>query len=100
VEEIMTRARARFTPEFKEQAVRLVIDSGRPIAQIARELKINEGTLGNWVGRYRDEHPVSEAPLTVSERTRLAALERENRQLRADKEFLGKAAAFFARDHR
>ncbi len=88
----MSRARGRFTAEFKDEAVRLVIDSGRSIAQIARELKISDGTLGNWVGRYRDDHPVSETPLSVSERTRFAALERENRQLRADNEFLGKAA--------
>jgi transposase len=94
------RDRARFSPEFKDEAVRLVIESGRPIAQIARELQINDGTLGNWVARYRDEHPVSEAPLSLSERARLGELERENRQLRLDNEFLGKAAAFFAKDRR
>ena len=94
------RERARFSPEFKDEAVRLVIESGRPIAQIARELQINDGTLGNWVARYRDEHPVSEVPLSLSERARLGELERENRQLRLDNEFLGKAAAFFARDRR
>ena len=94
------RERARFSPEFKDEAVRLVIESGRPIAQIARELQINDGTLGNWVARYRDEQPVSEAPLSLSERARLGELERENRQLRLDNEFLGKAAAFFAKDRR
>jgi transposase len=94
------RERARFSPEFKDEAVRLVIESGRPIAQIARELQINDGTLGNWVARYRDEHPVSEEPLSLSERARLGELERENRQLRLDNEFLGKAAAFFAKDRR
>ncbi len=95
-----SRQRARFTPEFKDEAVRLVIESGRPIAQVARELRINDGTLGNWVAKYRDEHPVAESPLSLSERARLAELERENRQLRLDNEFLGKAAAFFARDRR
>ena len=94
------RERASFSPEFKDEAVRLVIESGRPIAQIARELQINDGTLGNWVARYRDEQPVSEAPLSLSERARLGELERENRQLRLDNEFLGKAAAFFAKDRR
>ena len=94
------RDRARFSPEFKDEAVRLVLESGRPIAQVARELQINDGTLGNWVVRYRDEHPVSESPLTLSERARLQELERENRQLRLDNEFLGKAAAFFAKDRR
>ena len=72
--------------------MRLVIESGRPIAQVARELQINDGTLGNWVARYRDDHPVSETPLTLSERARLSELEREVRQLKLDNEFLGKAA--------
>ena len=63
-------------------------------------MQINDGTLGNWVARYRDEHAVAEMPLLLSERARLAELERENRQLRLDNEFLGKAAAFFARERR
>ena len=96
----MSRERSRFTPEFKDEAVRLVIEGSRPIAQVARQLQINEGTLGNWVARFRDEHPVSETPLNLSERQRLAELEREVRQLRLDNEFLGKAAAFFARERR
>jgi transposase-like protein len=94
------RERSRFSPEFRDEAVRVVIESNRPIAQVARELGISDGTLGNWVGRYRDEHPVAEQPLLLSERARLAELERENRQLRLDNEFLGKAAAFFAKDRR
>ena len=96
----MSSERARYSPEFRDEAVRLVIDSGRPIAQVARELRVKDGTLYNWVAKYRDEHPVSETPLSVSERSRLAELERENRQLRLDNEFLGKAAAFFAKDRR
>ena len=54
----MSRERARFTPEFKEEAVRLVIEGSRPIAQVARQLGINDGTLGNWLAKFRDEHPV------------------------------------------
>ena len=73
----MSAERSRYSPEFKDEAVRFVIESGRPIAQVARELKVHDGTLGNWVARYRDEHPVSESPLTVSERARLAELKRE-----------------------
>jgi len=94
-----SRERSSYTPEFKDEAV-LVLESGRPIAQVARELRIHDGTLGNWVARYRDANPVSESPLSLSERARLAELERENRQLRLDNEFLGKAAAFFAEDRR
>ncbi len=90
----------KFTPEYRREAVLLVIESSRPIAEVARELGINEGTLGNWVNRHRREHPVSEQPLSVSDRARLRELERENRELRMQAEFLKKAAAFFARDQR
>jgi len=78
--------------------VKLVIESGRPIAEVARELGINEGTLGNWANKYRSEHPASEE-LSLPERARLRELERENRELRLQAEFLKKAAAFFASQH-
>lgn len=88
----------KYTPEYRDEAVRLVIDSSpRPIAEIARELGIHEGTLGNWVNKYRAEHPASDE-LDISERARLRELEKENRELRLQTEFLKKAAAFFARE--
>lgn len=74
----------------------MVVDGPRSIAEVARELGINAGTLGNWVAAYRKAHPQDEEPLSVSERARLRELERENRELRMKNEFLGKAAAFFA----
>jgi len=86
--------RAKFTVQFKNEAVRMVIDGSRPIAQVARELGVHAGTLGNWVEQYRESHPVTEEPLTVVERVRLKQLEGENRELRMKNEFLGKAAAF------
>jgi transposase len=92
--------RRKFTPEFKDEAVKLVIDTSRPIAAVAREIGVNEGTLGNWVNRYRVDHADEEPPLTISERARLRELERENRELRMKSEFLGKAAAFFAQEYR
>src|SRR5436305_4982888 len=55
----------------------MVIETSRPIARVAKELGINEGTLGNWVNAYRREHAGEEPPLTVSERARLRELERE-----------------------
>jgi transposase len=96
----MSRQYRKFSPEFKDEAVRLVIDASRPIAQVARELGINEGTLGNWVNLYRKEHAGEEPPLDVSERVRLQEAERELRELRMENEFLKKAAAYFARDPR
>jgi transposase len=88
-----------FSPEYREEAVKMVLESSRPIAQVARELGLNEGTLGNWVNAYRRAHAGEEPPLTVSERARLRELEKENRELKMEREFLGKAAAFFASKH-
>jgi transposase len=96
----MPERRRKFTPEFKDEAVKMVIESSRPIAEVAREIHVNEGTLGNWCAKYRAAHVVEELPLTVSERARLRELEDENRELRMKNEFLGKAAAFFAQEYR
>ena len=78
----------------------MVIESSRAIAEVAREIQVNEGTLGNWVNKYRVEHADEEPPLSVSDRARLRELERENRELRLKAEFLGKTAAFFAQEYR
>lgn len=96
MEEKVRQLRRKFSPEYRDEAVKMVIETSRPIAQVARELGINEGTLGNWVNRYRTEHAGEEPPLQMSERARLRELERENRELRMQAEFLKKAAAFFA----
>jgi len=96
----MLERRRKFTPEFKDEAVKMVIETSRPIAEVAREIHVNEGTLGNWVAMYRAEHVDEEPPLPISDRARLRELERENRELRMKSEFLGKAAAFFAQEYR
>ena len=80
--------------------VKMVLDGSRAIAEVAREIHINEGTLGNWVNKYRVAHADEEPPLSISDRARLRELERENRELRMKTEFLGKAAAFFAQEYR
>lgn len=86
-----------FTPEYRQEAVKMVTETDRSIAAVARDLGINEGTLGNWVNKYRHEHPASEE-LNVSDRARLKELENENRELRMERDFLKKAAAFFAKE--
>ena len=96
----MSQRRRKYSPEYREEAVKMVIDGPRPIAEVARELGIVEGTLGNWVNAYRREHAGEEPPLTVNERARLRELERETRELKMENEFLKKAAAYFAKDHR
>ena len=70
----------------------MVIETSRPIAVVARELGIVEGTLGNWVNMYRREHAGEEPPLSLNERARPRELERETRELKMENEFLKKAA--------
>ena len=96
----MAETRRKFDQDFKEGAVRLVRETGRPIAQVAKDLGINETSLGNWVRAYREEHAEHEPPLQVPERARLRELERLNRELEMENAFLKKAATYFAREHR
>jgi transposase-like protein len=90
----------KFSPEFREEAARMVVDTSRPIADVARELGINETSLGNWVRAYRQKHAGDEPPLQLPERARLRELERRNRELEMENTFLKKAAAYFAREPR
>jgi transposase len=78
----------------------MVVELSRSVAAVARELGLNAQTLRNWVNDYRVAHAENEPPLAVSERARLRELEKEVRELRLEKEFLGKAAAFFASEYR
>jgi transposase len=96
----MPKQRRSFTPEYKEQVARMVVEESRAIPSTAREIGVNEQTLRNWVAEYRKHHAGDEPPLTISERARLRELEKEVRELRLEKEFLGKAAAFFASEYR
>lgn len=89
-----------FSPEFRDEAARMVIETSRSIAEVARELGISETSLGNWVRAYRETHAEDEPPLQLSERARLRELERVNRELEMENTFLKKAAAYFAREHR
>ena len=76
----MGQARKKYTQEYKDEAVELVISSGRPIAEIARNLGINEGTLANWVNTAKKSGKLKEKPLDTDERARLRELEEENRR--------------------
>lgn len=76
----------KFSDEYRMAAVRMVIDTRRPVARVVRDLGIGEGTLRNWVTRYRADNPASEE-LTVDERARLMELEGESRELRLEWEF-------------
>lgn len=93
-----SRKKQSYSPEFRAEAVRQVIETSRPIAAVARDLGIVKQTLGNWVKTWRDEHVDDEPELSVSERVRLREAERELRELKLENEFLEKCAAYFAKD--
>lgn len=93
----MASKQVKYSPEFKEAAVHEVIKNSRAIADVARENGLVAQSLGNWVKAYRAEHAEDEPELSLSERARLKELERQNRELRMENEFLGKATAFFAK---
>ena len=88
------RTRREFTKEFRRDAVALVRATGRPIAQIARELGIYDSTLGNWVRQDAIDRGEREG-LTSEERERLRQLEAENAKLRMERELLKRTVAFW-----
>jgi transposase-like protein len=96
----MPERRRRFSPEFKDEAVKMVLETSRPIAEVARELGVNEGTLGNWCKLYRETHASEEPALNITARAKLRELKKEVRDLRLQNEFLKKAAAYFAKEGR
>jgi transposase len=91
---------AKYPPEFQHEAVELVLGSGRSINEVALSLGIKRATLGNWVKAARDAGDREANPdgLSESERSELQRLRRQNVELRADREILRKAAAYFARE--
>jgi transposase len=90
--------RRRFTREYKDQAVNLVLDSGRSIADVARSIGVHEMTLGKWVKKAREDGQVSDNDLSESERAELERLRAENATLRMERDFAKKVATWFAKD--
>jgi transposase len=90
------RTRRQFTDEFKASAVRLVLDEGKTVASVARDLDLTETALRDWVKRAEADRTGGRTGLTTTEREELARLRKENRQLRLEREILKNAAAFFA----
>ena len=92
------RARRQFTDEFRAGAVRLVLDEGKTIGAVARELDLTPSSLGNWVRYAQADRTKGRTGLTTEERAELAALRKDNRELRMERDILKKAAAFFAKN--
>jgi transposase len=97
MEDRQPRNRRQFTAEFKRDALELVRTSGRPIAQIARELGIYDSTLGSWVRQDRIDRGDQDG-LSTDDRARLRELERENTKLRMERDLLKRTVAFWVKE--
>jgi transposase len=88
---------SKFPPEFRRDAVAMVLDESRPIAEVARATGVNPGTLGNWVGLERIERGERDG-LTTDERSDLVELRAENAQLRMERDLLKRSLAFWIKE--
>jgi transposase len=92
----MVKRRKKYSIEFKEEAVRFVRESGLSISKAAAKLELPSTTLVQWVATTGGAH--ADNPSTFEEKNELVRLRRENDQLRMERDFLKKAAAFFAKE--
>ena len=88
---------SKYPPEFRRDAVAMVLDESRSIADVARATGVNPGTLGNWVGQERVERGELDGP-TVDERSELAALRGEVARLRMERDLLKGSMAFWVKE--
>ncbi|MFP5224794.1 MAG: transposase [Actinomycetota bacterium] len=91
---------SKYPPEFRREAVELVLSSGRKVSEVARSLGITDTTLHNWLRKHRESAARASDPnaLSEAELAELKRLRKENAQLRIDAEILRKAAAYFAKE--
>ena len=95
------KTRRQYTEEFKTEAVRLVRDSARPVAQVARDLGIADHLLYRWRAEQKQAENQSHTRQSLrAEQDELARLRRENAILKQERDFLKRAAAFFAKESR
>ena len=90
----MGAKRKSYTPKYRREAAHLVIDTGRTIAEVARDIGVGEALLGRWVAIERSRMDDPPEAVDADERAELERLRRENAELRMDREFLKKAAAY------
>ncbi|MFI1301760.1 transposase [Streptomyces noursei] len=90
---------SRYSAEFREEAVRIALNSSKTVTEVGRELGINPETLRGWVKKHqREQDPKPGSELSISERARLKEQDRRIRELEMENAFLRKAAAYFAKD--
>jgi transposase len=88
-----------FTDDQKAEAVRIVNQFGKPVSQVAKEMGLTESALRNWVNQARiDRQPDPQGQLTSTERKELIALRRDLKRVQMERDFLKKAATFFAQE--
>jgi len=93
----MGETRRKFDKDFREGAVRLVRETGKPIAQVARDLGVSEGTLGNWVNADRRRRGEADGALSEDERAELVRLRKENAELTMER-VLNRSVALWVKD--
>jgi transposase len=89
--------RRQFTEEFKAGVVRVVLDEGKTVNAVSREMDLTATAVREWVKRARADRTHGRTGLTTAQREELARLRKENRELRTERDILEKAAAFFAK---
>lgn len=94
----MAETRRKFGQDFKDGAVRIVRETGKPIAQVARELGINDGTLANWVSRDRRVREGGNGTLSESERAELIRLRKECAELAMERDVLKRSVALWVKE--
>ena len=86
-------------PEFRRRAVELARERTKPIAELAKDLRISESCLRNWLAQADIDESGSETRLTSADKKELAALRRDKRRLELEVDILKRAAAYFAREN-